>query len=829
MTDAPEPEITPVRESLRNRLSFVWLVPIGALLISLAVVWQTYANQGPLIEIVFENASGVKPDETELRYRDVPVGVVETVTFTENLSDVLVKVRLDKEVAPFVDEGAQFWVVRPEVSARGVSGLDTVLSGVFIEGSWDNTIGPEASRFEGMDRPPLVRTGQQGISIMLRSSDVKGLSDGTPILYRGIEVGRIDNLRLADDGVSVVANAFIRSPEDRLVTTATRFWDTSGFTFTFGTQGAQLDFSSLATLLGGGVAFDTIVSGGSAVEPDHQFQLFAGEEMARNSVFTDGDEGTKLNLAVIFEGSVSGLSAGAAVEFQGINIGTVTAITGLVDEARFHDRNVRLLSTLELRPAKMGLPSNSTIDEALNFLDDQVQRGLRAQLQNASILTGGLKVALLVPDSIGPKLPAKIERDAEPYPVLPSIPATLSDFSDTAEGVFNRINELPIEELLGSAINVMDSVNRLLNEDGVIQTPAEVLGLIGDIRGVVGSEQVQALPAQASGVMDSLTNSVNTLESLLSRVEEAGAADKLVAALDAAQGAADAVSAAVADVPDLLRDVQGVAQSAQALMETANDLPLDALIAQTNSVLASAETLLSAPDTRALPGELVATIKEARGVIAELRASGIVSQISTTIGTTEQAIKDVRAAVLPVIEAAKGAADSLSAASTDLPGVVDRANAIAVQIEALVEKANALPLDELARRASALIDSTNTLLASEDTQAVPGALNAALAQLEGVLADMREGGLIDNANATLAATQEAAGAIAKASSDLPGLVARMNRVLAQAEEVITGYRTDGALGSEAKSALRDVREAAKSVSSLARAIERAPNSLLFGR
>ncbi len=944
---APNPRIVPARKSLRDRLSLVWLVPFGALAVSLWVVFASYNDRGPLIEIGFENASGIKVNETELRYRDVAVGVVEGVRFSEALADVVVEVRLDKSVAEYVDEDALFWVVSPEVSARGVSGLDTVLSGVYIEGSWDSTVGQPADRFAGLARPPLIRSGQQGIAITLRSASNEGLSEGTPILYRGIDVGRIANLRLSDDGISVIADAFIRAPEDRLVTTATRFWDTSGFSFSFGAQGAQLDVSSLASVLGGGVAFDTIVSGGDAVEQGQMFQLFDDEETARNSVFTDGDEGPTLDLAIVFEGSVSGLASGATVEFQGINVGTVTAITGLVDEERFNDRNVRLLATVSLRMVKMGLDTTATDEEALDFLDEAVESGLRAQLQNASILTGGLKVALLVPDAIGPQPSASIDREGLPYPVLPSVPATLSDFSDTAEGVFNRINELPVEELLGSAINVMDSVNRLLNDEGTTDTPSEVLGLISDIRNLVGSDQVQGLPVQAGEVITSLQNSVVSFETLMRSVEESGAVESLVAALDAAEEAADAVSFAVEGVDTLVVDLQAVSRSADALLTTANGLPLEELLAQVATVLASADALLSDPATLALPDTLRATVAEAQGVVADLRASGIVEQVGETLTSTEAAITqvtdallpviasagdtvdgvntsleglpsliaeleavansataligsanalpldalvaqastvignanallsdpatkllpvqtgalidtardtlaDVRAsgvidsadatldqaaeavsriteALLPVLNSAQSAVDNLDAAAMDFPRLTARADVIASQIEELVASANKIPLDDLAARAAALIDSANALIVATDEQGIPKALGDALAQIEGVLADMRSGGLIENANTTLAAATDAATAIAQASEDLPGLVDRLNRVLAEAETVVGGYDADGALGSEAKSALRDIRNAAKSVTTLARSIERSPNSLLFGR
>ncbi|HAW48088.1 MAG TPA: paraquat-inducible protein B, partial [Roseovarius sp.] len=174
----------------------IWLVPLAALLVVLGVAWQAYSERGPLLEIAFDNASGVRAGTTELRYRDVTVGMVEDVSFAPGLDRVLVKVRVDQEVAPYIDGDAQFWVVRPQVTARGVTGLGTVLSGVYIEGLWDNSPGAAVTQITGLPDAPLERVGQDGLRLMLRAQGRASLVEGAPVVYRGIEVGRIGRPRI---------------------------------------------------------------------------------------------------------------------------------------------------------------------------------------------------------------------------------------------------------------------------------------------------------------------------------------------------------------------------------------------------------------------------------------------------------------------------------------------------------------------------------------------------------------------------------------------------------------------------------------------------------
>lgn len=700
MTDQPpEIPVQSVHQSLFERASVVWLVPMAALLVALGVAWQSYSDRGPVIEISFQSAAGMAPGETVLRYRDVDVGLVEDVAFSDNLDRVLATVRLDKDIASFVDADAQFWIIRPEVTARGVTGLDTVLSGVYIEGAWDGEPDGLVVRHEALGDPPLVAGGQVGLRVVLNASPGAALSEGAPILYKGIEVGRIGKPGLSDDGVNAQANAIVFEPYDKIITTATRFWDTSGFTFSIGTGGAELDFTSIASLIGGGVAFETIVSGGRPALDGAAFGLFADEGRARASLF-DTSEGTKLNLTVVFRENFSGLAVRAPVELEGVRIGEVSSIRGIVDEDRFGDDAVRLLATLALLPSRLSLDVTE-FDDPLDYFEQRVDAGLRARLVTATILTGGLKVEMIeVPDA-----PIELmDLSAEPYPILPSTQSEISDMTATAEGVFQRINALPIEELLVSAIGFLDAAETLVGGEDARQVSGDVRGLIGDVRGLVASQELQTLPAEVSALVSELQLAAADIRIVTASLSEADLVVRLQGAVDAAAAAATGIETSVAGVPELLT-------SLTALSDRVASLPLETMITQVSETLASAEMLF----------------------------------------------------------------------------------------------------------------------ASEDTQALPGALAAAMVEVEAALLELREGGAVRNLNQTLASAETAAAAIETAVAGLPSLAVRIETLVAQAENTLSGVDQNSELSREARASLRDIRNAAKAFESLSRALERRPNSVILGR
>ncbi|MBY6151653.1 MCE family protein [Vannielia litorea] len=642
----------------RRGISLVWVVPVLALVIAVGVAWQNYANQGALIEVAFPNATGVHPDETELRYRDIAVGQVEEVRFTDALDQVIVSIRVDQEIAPFVDSDSQFWLVRPVVTTQGVSGLDTVLSGVYIEGDWDGEAGTPAARFDALEKAPLLTGGQTGTLISLSST--AGLPPtATPILYRGVKVGELGESTIADDGQTIVADAVIFAPHDQLVSTTTRFWDVSGISFSLGAAGAKVDFSSLASLISGGVTFETLGSGGAQIEEGREFSLYADEQEARQSFLIDNEVGG-IEFLAIFDQNLPGLRIGSAVQLGGVQIGEVTTITGVTDEARFGDGRVRLLTTLRLVPKRIGFTGNDDgNDEAafVDFLERRVNEGLRARLANVALLTNELQVELFIAPGA---TSAILDRSADPFPQIPTVAPNVTDVTTTVQDLLKRIDNLPVEDVMSSAIAFLDASTKIVaSEDSqaipteIAATLAELRETISSTRALVESEEIAALPGEIAALSASLQDTANRINAIVVDVEEKAVVAQLTETIAAVGAAADTLP--------------GLAKQASAVLSEAEKLSLQDLADRAEALLTSAEKVLDQDSTRALPEELNATLTELRSTLATLREGGLVENANATLAS------------------ARGAAESVSKASESLPELSARLNRLAGQAGAAVD------------------------------------------------------------------------------------------------------------------------------------------------
>lgn len=246
----------------------VWLVPLLAAMVAGYLVYNRVQDAGPTIRITFKDGSGLVAGQTPIKFRGVPVGQVEALGLGVNLDYVLVTARLRGPAAAIARAGSEFWIVRPEVGVARVTGLGTVITGPEIVVQPGR--GAAKTEFVGLERsPPALEGG--GVRIVLRSRRLGYLGANSPVYYRGVEVGAVQDTRLNADGTGVDIDVYVQRRYVKLVTSASRFWDVSGVQVHFGLfRGLDVDLESVKALVAGGIAFATP----AAAEPARDGAVF---------------------------------------------------------------------------------------------------------------------------------------------------------------------------------------------------------------------------------------------------------------------------------------------------------------------------------------------------------------------------------------------------------------------------------------------------------------------------------------------------------------------------------------------------------------------------
>jgi len=489
-----EPRIDQPEVHGRSGPSVVWLIPILTLIIGGWLIFRTLADQGPEVTIEFRTAAGIEAGKTRVKYKSVDLGVVEQVQFAEDFSSVMVRVRFDPGMDNLLRRNTRFWVVRPEFSLRGASGLETLISGAYIQ--IDPGPGSSQRHFVGLEEQPLITADEAGRTVTLVTESLGGIDAGSPIYFRGILAGEVLGRELASDRRSIYISAFIRDPFDQLVRGNSRFWNVSGVDVGFGAEGPQVRMESLQSVIFGGIAFETPEQA-EQVTADAEELLFTLHESYRE--IEERAYIRKLNFVLYFDGSVRGLTTGAPVEFRGIRIGSVREVRLELDPETL---DFKLPVVVEIEPERIMDVTRGPAPEAV--LESLVERGLRARLQTGSLLTGQLFVELdMYPDS---ELRLR-GAGGMGYPELPTVPGAMETITASIENLVAQLDAVELDKISANLLGTLEGTNALANAPELQRMLGDVEESMAALRGIlkqVEAADMEATLVAARGVLENL-------------------------------------------------------------------------------------------------------------------------------------------------------------------------------------------------------------------------------------------------------------------------------------------------------------------------------------
>ncbi len=501
--------------AVRNRRwipRLVWAVPIVAAALGISLLIRNWANEGPRITISFLSVEGVQVGKTVLKYRDVTIGHVSAVVLSADHKTVLVSADLSKDTASLLKTDTQFWIVRPRIGVGSVSGLDTLLSGVYI-GMKTGTALRRERQFVGLENPPALSHGPRGRELQLHAARAGSLAIGAPVYFRQFQVGRVIDENLLPDG-STRVSVFVDAPYDGFVKPVTRFWNASGIDLKLGADGLNVQTESLAAVLAGGLAFDDgpiealFFEAGSM---PGEFTLYKNETEAMAP--PDGDP---RYVRMRFAQALRGLEAGAPVEFVGVNIGSVVAVDLGYDP---RDKSFPVIVTAKLYPRRMGQAyevlaaqgKTESVETLAAFVGTLVSRGLRAQPRSASLLTGKLYIAL---DFLPASPRAAFDASIRPLE-LPTVNGTFQELEANVGRLLKKASDLPLEQIAADLHMDLKDLHETLSELHAQVLPSAV-DTLSALHGTLDSAE-RTLDVESPlqrGLTETLSESRSTLQAV---------------------------------------------------------------------------------------------------------------------------------------------------------------------------------------------------------------------------------------------------------------------------------------------------------------------------
>lgn len=504
-------------------ISTIWIVPATALLIGAWMIYDGFINQGPMITLEMKNAEGIEAGKTPIKTRNVPVGQVQTVRLSEDLSRAIIEARLRPGSQRMLNTETQFWVVKPRIGREGISGLNTVLSGAYIQ-LLPGDEGTPQRDFKVLEQPPVAPPDAEGLRLELVSGLSNSLSTGDPIVYEGLTVGRVESTQFDAQSRQVKHQVFIQAPYDPLVTSSTRFWTASGVNVDVGADGLTVSFESLESLLGGGITFGVPqdVPPGGPVESGTTFELYPDRMSAREGSFD-----RYIEYVLLVEDTVRGLNSGAAVEYRGVRVGTVVSVPWALNIRRaieLDEMAVPVLIRIEPRRIE-GSADELPLEKWRSRLKQWMARGLRASLKTGNLLTGSVYVDL----NFQPEARAFEPRSYQEREVFPLVSSGVGQIEQKVASLLDKLNALQVERILDKLDRNLQvspttlrelgeatrAVHELLDDQATRAIPDNLNATLGELRETLdafsGDSQPSGRLATALERLDALLQELQPL------------------------------------------------------------------------------------------------------------------------------------------------------------------------------------------------------------------------------------------------------------------------------------------------------------------------------
>jgi paraquat-inducible protein B len=170
--------------------------------------------------------------DSPVLYKQVKVGSVQSYQLSRDRQRVVIGVHIEPDYVNLVNSSTRFWNASGVKLSGGLSGIEVkseslqtmIAGGIAFETPDPNAapLGKRIARFElSPDRDAAL---QSGVAISIEIEDGDGLRPGTPIRYKGLDVGKIDRMELSEDLHKVMLHARLTNAGDRIARNGSRFW-----------------------------------------------------------------------------------------------------------------------------------------------------------------------------------------------------------------------------------------------------------------------------------------------------------------------------------------------------------------------------------------------------------------------------------------------------------------------------------------------------------------------------------------------------------------------------------------------------------------------------
>ena len=497
------PEIT---ESTKfNFITSIWIVPFIALIIAGWLAYQYFAERGPEIEIIFPVNEGLVAGQSVVKFRNVPVGKVTKIHVSPDTDGIVVTVRMNSNRSkPFLTENARFWIVKPEVGLGGISGLDTLISGTYIN-IYSKAGGKKPMReFIGLSQP--YRDTMEGEYFHLLSANGNDVSVGMPVYYKNIKVGQVEYVYLSLNQKNVDAIIFIDKQYTSLVHNDSKFWIKSMMNVDFSKGNLDINIAPFKFMLQGGIVFSS--SGEEDNETVSSNRIFPIYKSKTNAdAKTIGSVPNDLEkFMLLTDVSTANLRELSPVRFDGFDIGWVDDIEITYSRDQ-HTMLTKIIIAVDTTVFEDKHDQNVT---GLENIFEAVNNGLRAKIDSLDPISGMLYVDLTFDHNEGNGTVIQGKK----YAQLPMVEQSSVGVMRSLTKIMDKVSNLPLDKLVNSLDKVINETSEpIANANEMLK---ELKKSAKHLSALTSKKSFETMPDEVDKALKELTKTLRTTKKVVS-------------------------------------------------------------------------------------------------------------------------------------------------------------------------------------------------------------------------------------------------------------------------------------------------------------------------
>ena len=428
----------------KHRFSLYWLVPILATIITISLIWSNTFNKGELVTLTMDDAAGIEAGKTLVKLRSVDVGLVESVSLSDDYRTTKVKVRMKPNMEELLRQDSLFWLVKPRIDSTSITGLDTLLSGTYIQ-MYKGTSKEKQNSFECLKSPPYG-IDEKGVMIKLVGFNNSIVKAGVQINYKGFNIGVVVDSTYDVKRKLIIYEAKIQKKYSSLVNDQSVFWVDSGVDINLGPSGVDFSMPSLDNLITGSINVYKFnyEDSNPITDKKSEFNLYKNYETAKY----ENLKASNPKYVVMVDTDTMNVEEGSSVLMRGIKIGEVIRKPWFENRENLFnlDKKIPLLIILDTNKEESAA--------ALRVFTKMLKaNSLCAQIGSNSILSAGNYINLVVDNKQKCKSKSLTFRNV---PVIPLIEN--SSMSSELHKLATKVNEIDFK---GISTNVNNSLHDL--------------------------------------------------------------------------------------------------------------------------------------------------------------------------------------------------------------------------------------------------------------------------------------------------------------------------------------------------------------------------------